>query len=81
MPRRCLLTPEVTKKICEGVERGLTYDMCAKYAGISSSTFFSWLRKGRAGEEKKYIEFVSKLEQAEIGGAIFHLQNIKKQRI
>ena len=79
MGRRCLLDAKRIKRICEGVEAGLTYKMSAKYAGISESTFFSWLREGRKEEgEEKYKNFVSKLEQAEIGGAVFHLQNIKE---
>ncbi len=76
MGRRCLLTKERTIKICDGIKKGLTYDMCAKYAGVSPSAFYAWLRKGREGKEKKFIDFVSKLEQAEASGAVFHLQNI-----
>jgi hypothetical protein len=76
MGRRCLLTKERIDKICEGIKKGLTYDMCAKFAGVSPSAFYTWLRKGREGKEKKFIDFVSKLEQAEASGAVFHLQNI-----
>ena len=78
MGRRCLLTKDRINKICEGIKKGLTYDMCAKYAGISPSSFYTWLRKGREGKEKKFIEFVSKLEQAEASGAAYHLDNITK---
>lgn len=78
MGRRCLLTKERTDKICNGIKKGLTYDMCAKYAGVSPSAFYSWLRKGRQGKDKKFIDFVSKLEQAEAQGAVFHLDNINR---
>ena len=76
MGRRSLLTSDRIKKICSGIELGLTYDMCAKYAGISPSAFYTWLRKGREGKEKKFIDFVSKLQQAEAKGAVYHLNNI-----
>ena len=76
MGRRCLLTKDRIEKICLGIKKGMTYDMCAKYAGVSPSAFYGWLRKGRAGKEKKFIDFVSKLEQAEAHGAAFHLDNI-----
>ena len=79
MGRRCLLDAKRIKRICEGVEAGLTYKMSAKYAGISESTFYKWLREGRKEKgEEKYKNFVSKLEQAEISGAVYHLQNIKE---
>lgn len=78
MGRRCLLSDKVTKRIMEGIEQGLTYDMCAKYAGVSPSAFYTWLRKGREGKEKKFIDFVLALEQAEANGAVYHLENIKK---
>ena len=78
MGRRCLLTKERTEKICEGIKKGLTYDMCAKYAGVSPSAFYRWLRKGREGKEKKFTDFVSRLEQAEATGAAYHLDNITK---
>ena len=76
MARPCKLTEPVIKKFCEAVEKGLTYDLCAKYAGISVDTFYSWKRKGKKKTEKKYVDFLKRIEQVEAHGAFWHLENI-----
>lgn len=46
MPNKSKLTPEVQEKICAAIAAG-NYDIvAARYAGISDTTFYRWLKEG-----------------------------------
>lgn len=46
------LTPEVQQIICEGSSRGVYDHVVARAAGISPSTFYTWMRAGEAEERR-----------------------------
>ena len=65
MGRRSKLTPEVQEKICEYVRQGLTYEIAARAAGISESTFYRWRERGERARSGKFREFWEALKRAE----------------
>lgn len=65
MGRRSKLTPEVQEKICEYVRQGLTYEIAARAAGISESTFYRWRERGEKARGGKFREFWEALKRAE----------------
>jgi hypothetical protein len=83
--RRTLLTPARIKKIGDAIAIGSSYDLAAKYAGISTPTIENWLAKARklqarldAGEkmkgwttyEKRLVEFLREVEDASADAGI-----------
>ena len=58
--RRPKLTIEVSAAIVQIIRRGAFDYVAAQTAGISPSTFYDWLAKGRAGIEP-YAEFSEKV--------------------
>jgi hypothetical protein len=46
MPRPSKLTPDITKRIGDGVSLGLTYALAANSAGVTYQTFNQWMSKG-----------------------------------
>lgn len=57
MGRRSKYTPEIVKKLCHAIELGATYELAAKYAGISYETFNEW--------RKTKPQFSEQLNEAE----------------
>ena len=47
MPRPTKLTPEVQKKIGDGVSLGLTYSLAASAAGVTYQSLNSWMQRGQ----------------------------------
>lgn len=64
MPRPPKLNPERQDRVCEAIGAGNDRETAARYAGISPTTFYSWLAKGRAGNPR-YREFAENVEKAE----------------
>jgi hypothetical protein len=56
MGRKTKLNPEVTSKIVESIRGGAFDHVAAESAGISPSTYYSWMTKGASGEDV-YMEF------------------------
>lgn len=64
MSRPTKLTPERTRRICENLMLGLTYDLAAHASGISSCTLSRWRARGREEESGIYHEFNVSVEAA-----------------
>jgi hypothetical protein len=61
--RKTKLDPQVTKTICEAVERGNTVKNAAALAGIGETTLYQWLEWGREGRPD-YQKFQESLNNA-----------------
>ena len=59
------LTPEVQEKIVSAIRAGNYASVAAEYAGISESTFYSWLRRGREAKSGRFPEFLQAVKRAE----------------
>jgi hypothetical protein len=60
------LNDELTKRICENLRLGLPYNLVCKAAGIHYDTFNEYLKSGRAGEDQIFVDFLEKVEAAEM---------------
>jgi len=76
MARPSKLTPDITKRIGDGVSLGLTYALAAESAGITYKTFNDWMKLGRDSTSGKYFEFYQHIEQCNANGAKKLLQRL-----
>jgi len=81
MARPTKLTPDRSRRICDNVRLGMTYERAAQAAGISEQTLHRWRNRGNAEQERlkekgarprkreaDYVSFVSDLADAEAVG-------------
>jgi len=52
MPRKTILTPDKAKRIADLIAAGNDQETAAQAAGISKSTHYSWLSRGRLERER-----------------------------
>jgi transposase len=61
------LDERTAKRLVEATRKGLGRKVAARLAGISPTTLFNWIRRGRKGESP-YVELVAQLKEAEAHG-------------
>lgn len=68
--RFTLMTPENTKRICEALRMGSSYELACDYAGVHYTTYRSWMRKAAdrieagADESDQYVKFQYEIKKA-----------------
>lgn len=70
MARRSKYTPEVGKRICDAIRLGATYELAAKYGGVSEDSIARW--------RAKYADFAEAIKEAEGGAAVGWLARIEQ---
>lgn len=91
MPRPTSLTPDTQARVVEAIKQGATYELAAKFAGISYDTFNNWRKRGRAelerlqnpntkprDKEARYVQFFEAVEKAEGDATVHWLAIIQK---
>ena len=58
------LTPEVSDKICEALEKGHSIKGACGYAGIHEVTYYRWYDRGQTAKSGKYKQFVCDVDYA-----------------
>jgi hypothetical protein len=58
------LTPAVQKRIAKLVSEGNYPETAARLAGISPSTFYAWILRGRKDKRGPYSEFLESIKKA-----------------
>lgn len=60
------LTPELLQQLVECIEAGLYYDIACDAVGITKTTFWRWMREGKANEndEKRHFYYCIKEAKA-----------------
>lgn len=58
------LSNEIKETICQALRLGLTMEAGASLAGVSISTVYGWLRRGKAAKAGGFTGFVKAVEQA-----------------
>lgn len=76
MARHTICTDDHCKRAEEAMRLGLTHELCAAYIGIGRSTYFNWLKKGRAQESGIYARFRDSVKRGEAQGAAMSLATI-----
>ena len=77
MARRTKLTPETKEDIVKALRAGNSRRDSALYAGISETTFYSWMARGREGEPL-YSEFLEAVEKAEAQSVVRNVAIIQR---
>jgi transposase len=62
--RRCKLTPEMSARILDYYRQSGNLKNAARHAGISKSTLFDWLRRGKQDDSEPYRSFLNAFELA-----------------
>jgi transposase len=78
MARPTKLTPEIQKKIGDGVSLGLTYALAANSAGITYQSFNSWMSKGKTDKSGKYFEFTQHIQKCNADAAKALLERLNE---
>jgi len=77
MARRTKLTPETKEDIVKALRAGNSRRDSALYAGVSETTFYSWMARGREGEPL-YSEFLEAVEKAEAQSVVRNVAIIQR---
>lgn len=72
---RSKLTPELTKTICELIEKGLPYNLVCGAVGIHKDTFYDWINKGEAGK-KGFSDFSDSVNKSKAAFALRCLERV-----
>ena len=66
MPQPLKLTPEIQRTISRLIRAGNAAEVAAGAAGISRSSFFAWMQKGRDDDSGRYRAFREAIERARV---------------
>jgi len=78
MSRRTKLTQQVTDRFVQALKMSMTIDLAAKYAGITSSTFYNWIERGNREGEGAYFDFMETVNKAIAESALINMAIIQK---
>jgi transposase len=64
------LTPEVQDRLVSAIMAGNYQDTAARYAGVTATTFYNWMTRGREEGTGIYFEFVEAVEKAKAAAEV-----------
>lgn len=76
--RQTKLTPEITKRVCEYILQGNSYEVAAQLAGISERSFHRWKARGQKEKSGRYWQFWQEVSDAIAKSEAIHVQNVLK---
>ena len=59
------LTPELSAKLCEALEKGYSIPAACSVVGIVKQTYFNWYNRGHEAKSGKYKQFVCDVDNAQ----------------
>lgn len=65
MARKSKFNDLLVNKILEALRLGATYEIAAEYAGISRSTLYNWMERGKEQSKGEYRTFLDSIKGAE----------------
>jgi len=77
MARPSKFTPERRQRILGAIRAGSFAEAAAEFGGISASTFYEWLERGRGGDAR-YAKFAEEVRQASAEAEVRHASQISK---
>jgi hypothetical protein len=72
------LTPETQARIVQAIGVGATYELAAKFGGVTYQTFLNWMKAGATGKSGRYVGFFEAVREAEGKAAVKWLAIIDK---
>ena len=79
MARRTKLNADVQRRIVQAIQSGATYELAAQYAGITRTTLYYWLEKGKEQTKGIYRTFFNEFKKAEAVCCVGALAVIRKE--
>ncbi len=76
--RPTTLTHKIIHDAEDAQRLGLTFELTIGYLGVPRSTFYKWLRRGRAEKGTIYAEFVNALQKGASRGAALSLARLQR---
>jgi transposase-like protein len=76
MGRKSKFTDKHKRKILEATSLGCTRAIACKYAGISESILYDWMKRGREAKSGAYFDFYGEMQRAEAMSAIRALSTL-----
>jgi transposase-like protein len=77
--RKDKITPEVIERLTNVLSQGNYVETACAYAGVSKSSFYSWLHEAqKPGAKKKYLEFLEAIEKARAVAEMRNLQIVQQ---
>ena len=76
MARPSKLTPDIQKRIGDGISLGLTYALASESAGVTYKTFNLWMQQGKNSTSGKYFEFARYINKCNAEGARILLEKL-----
>ena len=76
MGRKTKFTDRNKRKILEATSLGCTRAIACKYAGISESILYDWLKRGREAKSGQFADFFGDFQRAEAMSAIRALSTL-----
>ena len=76
MGRKTKFTDKHRRKVLEATSLGCTREIVAKYAGISETTLYDWLSRGREAKSGQFADFFEAFQRAEAMSAIRALSTL-----
>lgn len=77
MARPTKLTPEIQAKIIKALSAGNYFDAACAYAGITPTTGYNWMARGRKAKDGIYFEFFHAIQKASADAEIENVALIK----
>jgi len=65
MGRPSKISPDVQKRICDGIRLGMTYKLAAARGGVTYETLRTWMRKGEKAPNGQYAAFLDAVKRAD----------------
>ena len=78
MGRKSKLTEQVRKDITGYIQMGHFTSVAAALAGVSESTLYRWLEKGRTAKSGKYREFWEAIEKSKAYAEAKYLEAVRE---
>lgn len=83
---RSTLTDEVQERICSALRAGNYQETAVRYAGVSESVYYKWLKMGRDAMDKedrtpleaRCVEFVDAVEKARADAEVRNVHHIQQ---
>lgn len=78
MARPTKLTTEVREKICRAIRAGNYPAVAARAAGVSESTFYRWMERGRSDAKGPHRAFYEAVREAEAESEVHLVAVLRK---
>ncbi|MGH2966122.1 MAG: transposase [Solirubrobacterales bacterium] len=79
MARPTKLTPEVKQRIVKAVRAGNYAETSARSAGVSSATYYRWMKRGERESKGIYHDFFEEVKRAEAEAEVHAVAVIRRE--